>query len=111
MTNSWTNELGLGITVCDIQGNITYMNDKAKAIFAKHGESLIGNNLKDCHSAASWDKIMALMAENKSNSYTIEKNGIKKMIHQTPWYENSTLMGLVEFSIELPQEMPHYIRG
>ena len=39
-----------------------------------------------------------------------EKNGVKKLIYQTPWYENGEFMGLVEFSLEIPFEMPHYIR-
>ena len=50
------------------------------------------------------------MEEHATNAYTIEKNGVKKLIYQTPWYENGEFMGLVEFSLEIPFEMPHYIR-
>lgn len=32
------------------------------------------------------------------------------MIYQTPWYDNGELKGLIEFSIILPPEIPHYIR-
>ncbi len=28
-----------------------------------------------------------------TNAYTIEKNGIKKLIHQTPWFENGEYTG------------------
>lgn len=45
-----------------------------------------------------------------SNAYTIEKNGIKKMIYQTAWFNEGIVGGLVEISMELPGEMPHYIR-
>jgi len=42
--------------------------------------------------------------------YTIEKKGIKKLIYQAPWYENGEFSGVVELSIPIPFEMPHYIR-
>ena len=45
------------------------------------------------------------------NSYTIEKKGIRKMIHQTPWMEEGEFMGVVEMSFEIPMEMPHHVRG
>ena len=50
------------------------------------------------------------MEEHATYAYTIEKNGVKKLIYQIPWYENGEFMGLVEFSLEIPFEMPHYIR-
>ena len=38
------------------------------------------------------------------------KAGVKKLIYQTPWYENGEFRGLVELSMEIPFEMPHYVR-
>ncbi len=111
MNNAWANELNAAITVCDLEGKIIYMNEKSKKTFAKYGESLIGQSLKDCHSAKSWETILRMLEQGLSNSYTIEKNSTKKLIHQTPWYENGVLKGLVEFSIELPIEMPHHVRS
>ena len=32
------------------------------------------------------------------------------MIYQTAWRERGEIRGLVEISMELPDEMPHYIR-
>ena len=43
--------------------------------------------------------------------YTIEKNGIKKMIYQTPWYENGEYMGFTELSLVIPMEMKHFKRN
>lgn len=115
----WAKGVSFAVTVCDREGFIIYMNDKAKATFAKHGE-LIGNNLKNCHSPRSWEIITMLLEKEESNSYTILKNGVKKIIHQTPWYEEEDngsgivekrLGGLVEVSIVIPEEMPHFIRG
>ena len=43
----------------------------------------------------------------------LPKKGKKKLIYQTPWYEDDKTVpaGLVEFSIILPENMPHYDRG
>ena len=50
------------------------------------------------------------MNEKKPNVYTIEKNGIKKLIYQSPWFEKGVMKGLVELSLEIPFDMPHFIR-
>lgn len=105
----WAEELSSAVTVCDKEANIVYQNRKARKTFSDYGE-LMGKNLKDCHGEKSWKMILEMLESGKSNTYTIEKKGVKKMIHQTPWYEEGNLMGLVEFSIELPEEMPHFIR-
>ena len=55
--------------------------------------------------------IRRLTAEGGSNAYTIEKQGVRKMIYQTAWRTGDKVGGLVEISMEIPAEMPHYIRG
>ena len=45
------------------------------------------------------------------NVYTIEKHGIKKLIYQAPWYRDGEFAGLVELAIELPAELPHFVRS
>jgi hypothetical protein len=52
-----------------------------------------------------------MLAEPMPNSYTIEKNGIRKMIHQTPWMEDGEFRGVVEISFEIPLDMPHFKRN
>ena len=87
------------------------MNEKAASTFADDGGyGLIGKNLFECHTAASNEIIKKIMNEKKPNVYTIEKNGIKKLIYQSPWYENGEMKGLVELSLEIPFDMPHFIR-
>lgn len=109
--NSWSQELSLAITVMDTDGKILEMNDQARATFAKYGGAdLIGKSLYDCHTENSKQQIMRLLNDKTSNTYTIEKGGKKKLIHQTPWYSNGKISGLVELSIELPSEMPHHVR-
>jgi transcriptional regulator with PAS, ATPase and Fis domain len=111
MKPEWTKEFPTAITVCDKNGIILEMNDKAAASFETDGGyDLIGKNLFDCHKQNSQDKINEILRDKKVNVYTIEKKGKKKLIYQSPWFENGELMGLVEFSMEIPVEMPHFIR-
>lgn len=108
----WAKELPAAVTICDVDGKIIYLNEKAAEVFKDDGGyGLIGQNLFGCHSNESNEKIKQIIAEQKPNTYTIEKAGKKKLIHQTPWYENGELKGLIEFSIEIPFEMPHFIRS
>ncbi|KAF0141422.1 MAG: PAS fold domain protein [Stygiobacter sp.] len=108
----WAKELPTAITICDLDGKITYLNEKSAEVFEDDGGyKLIGQNLFACHSNESNEKIKQIIAEQKPNTYTIEKAGKKKLIHQTPWFENGELKGLVEFSIEIPFDMPHHVRS
>ena len=106
----WAEELDCAVTVCDMNTVVLYMNAKARKTFEKYGD-LIGINLMDCHGEKSAAKIKEMLATGTSNAYTIEKEGKRKMIYQAPWREAGEVKGLVEFSIELPGEMPHFIRG
>ncbi len=107
----WIEEFGGAITVCGRDGTIRSMNAKASEAFAQQGgKALIGRNLFDCHPPAAGDKIKDIMRQHATNCYTIEKNGIKKLIYQAPWYENGEYKGLVELSLPLPDSMPHFVR-
>jgi DUF438 domain-containing protein len=86
------------------------MNEKAQNVFKKYG-NLIGKSLRDCHSEASRTKIDELLKTGSENTYSIEKNGIKKIIHQTPWFNDGKIAGLIELSIEIPFDMPHFVRS
>ena len=105
----WAKEMNCAVTVCDTEGVVLYMNDKAKATFASHGD-LVGKNLMGCHSDRSKGIIRQLLETGGSNAYTIEKGGLRKMIYQTAWKEEGKVAGLVEISMVIPQDMPHYIR-
>ena len=108
---NWAKSLNCAITVSDANGIIVYMNEKAGRTFEKWGGlSLVGKSMYDCHSPKSVEIIKGLIENAKTNVYTIEKAGIKKMIYQTPWYNDGKAAGLVELSIEIPFELPHFIR-
>lgn len=103
--------MGVAVTVSDNEGKILYMNRKSASVFSSYGGSkLEGKNLKECHKPDSWQKILSIMRDQKANCYTIEKEGVKKLIYQTPWYESGNLAGVVELSMEIPFVMDHFIR-
>jgi transcriptional regulator with PAS, ATPase and Fis domain len=106
----WAKEMNCAVTVCDTEGIIIYMNDKAKTTFASHGD-LVGKSLMGCHSDRSKGIIAHLLETGGYNAYTIEKEGLRKMIYQTAWKQDGKVAGLVEISMVIPPDMPHYIRG
>jgi transcriptional regulator with PAS, ATPase and Fis domain len=109
--NNYFIELDTAITVCDKDGIILFMNEKAIKTFEKYGGlALIGKNIYDYHNPNSCEIINRLLKENKSNTYTITKADMKKLIHQTPWHKDGKIMGLIEFSIDLPADMPDHQR-
>jgi DUF438 domain-containing protein len=112
MTANWQKYFSGAITLCDENFIITYMNEKALKTFESDGgEKLLGTNLLDCHNGNSRKIIMDIKETGKANVYTIEKNGIKKMIYQSPVSENGEYKGMVELSIEIPFDMPHFNRN
>ena len=111
-TSNWSENVPFAITVCDTQGIVLEMNEKSALTFSKDGgKTLIGKSLLDCHSEKSRQMILEMMRSEKVNIYTIEKLGKKKLIYQCPWYADGKMAGLVELSLELPNEIPHFVRG
>lgn len=103
----WADELACAVTVCDTEGIVLYQNTRSREVNGEvRGESLI-----PCHNERSRTIIRKLLDEGGTNAYTIEKRGVRKMIYQTVWREEGQIRGLVEFSMEIPVEMPHYVRG
>jgi len=109
--DSWARELGAAITVCDREGKILEMNDRAAKTFAKDGgRELVGRNVLDCHPEPARTKLKGMLESGKSNCYTIEKKGLRKLIFQAPWFDNGKYRGFVELSFEIPEKMPHFVR-
>ncbi len=110
-TQSWPKEFPGAITVSDLDGIILEMNDRAAADYAdRGGRALIGTNMLDCHPEPARTRVRELLEARRKNVYTIEKNGIRKLIYQSPWFESGTCRGFVELSLEIPVEVPHFIR-
>lgn len=109
------------VTVCDTECMIVYQNEKSVAVNGDmRGKCMLG-----CHNDRSRGIIARILSEGATNSYTISKKGQRKLIHQTPWYKETgdtasdaqdgpsgrTIAGIIELSIVIPEEMPHYDRG
>jgi hypothetical protein len=108
----WVQGFPASITVCDRTGVLLEMNDRAAQVFAADGgRDLIGRNMLDCHPEPARGKTERLLASGATNVYTIEKQGVKKLIYQAPWYRDGQFAGLVELSIELPADLPHFVRS
>ena len=112
MNNSWLYNFGGAVTICDTKGTIIYMNKKSQSTFASDGGAgLIGQNVLDCHPEPSRSKLATMLQTQELNCYTTEKNGVKKLIYQAPWYKDTgEYGGFVELSLEIPREMAHYVR-
>jgi len=109
--HAWVNEFPAAITVSDAKGTIIEMNAKAAQTFEKDGGTrLIGTNVLDCHPELAKAKLRAIMENRKPNVYTIEKAGVKKLIYQAPWYRGGEYAGVVELSVEIPFDLPHFVR-
>jgi PAS domain-containing protein len=109
--HDWIEELPAAVTLCDREGVILEMNARAALTFAADGgKALIGRNVLDCHPPAARAKLERLLASGETNVYTIEKRGVKKLIWQSPWSQGGEVRGVVELSIELPRDVPHFLR-
>lgn len=110
--HEWIKEFPAAVTVCDAEGVIVEMNDKAAKAFENDGGyALMGQNVLDCHPEQARMKIQRLLAARQENVYTIEKNGVKKLVFQSPWFKDSQYAGIVELVIEIPFEVEHFIRS
>ncbi len=107
----WLEEFPGAFTVCDTEGRIVQMNAKSREAFAADGGGkLIGTNVLDCHPEPSRSKLKGMMAERRTNVYTIQKNSKKKLIYQAPWYKDGAYAGFIELALEIPWDLPHFNR-
>lgn len=107
MNQELFDRLDCAVTACDTEGIVLYQNDRSVAV---NGD-VRGRSLLPCHNERSLSIIRRLLAEGGRNVYTIQKRGTRKLIYQTVWRrDEGTIGGLVEFSMELPDPMPHYVR-
>lgn len=105
-TFDWVEHSPAAVSVCDTHGTIIAMNRMAMEMFGKYGgASLIGTSLFACHPEPANKIIRTLLEEQRANTYFTVKNGVRKLVHQTPWYHQGTFAGLTETVIVLPEQM------
>lgn len=103
----WIQELNCAVTMCNTEGVVIYQNTRSVEV---NGD-VCGGSLIPYHNERSREIIADLLRTGGTNTYTIEKHGVCKLIYQTVWREGGEVCGLVEFSIEMPTDMPHHVRG
>ena len=109
--SDWTEEFGAAITVCDENGIIIEANKRSRDSVEREGEpGLVGRQALDCHPEPARSKMAGMLKNAGTNIYTIEKKGRRKLIYQAPWYKDGRFAGLVELSLPIPAEMPHFNR-
>ena len=107
----WLEELPCSVTVCDADYTVLYLNGKSAESNAKDGgKDLVGTDLMDCHPEEAQKKLRKVMASGKPNVYTVERNGVRKMVYQAHWRKKGRVGGLVEVVFDLPPEVPHFVR-
>jgi transcriptional regulator with PAS, ATPase and Fis domain len=109
----WVTGFPGAVTVTDLEHRIVYMNDRAAQGYAKDGgHALTGKVMMPCHNERSKSIIEGLLESGGQNVYTIEKTGQRKLIFQSAWRDEAgQVAGLVELSLVMPPEMPHYVRS
>ncbi|MBN1243029.1 MAG: hypothetical protein JXA15_10045 [Spirochaetales bacterium] len=109
----WVTRFPGAVTVSDTNQVLVWMNDKAAKTLEKDGgRALLGTSMGGCHNENSRRIIARMLETGAPNAYTIEKAGVKKFIYQTPWRgPDGAIAGLVELSMEIPFELPHYVRS
>lgn len=110
--SEWFDGLPCGITVCDKEYRILYMNDKSAEVNRDEGgRELIGKNLMDCHPPGARAKLRRVMASGKPHAFTVERKGTKKLAYQSHWRRGGRIAGLVEVYFELPSRVPNLKRS
>lgn len=107
-TFDYLENVAFAATVCDKDGVVVYQNACAR----KRDGGVVGQNLYDCHSKKSQEIIRHMIETGESNTYEIIRHGKRRLLHQTPWFEESddNIAGLIELSVELPDEYPTFNR-
>ena len=101
----------VAVTICAKDGTILDMNAKSKKTFLKPGmPEIIGQNVLDCHPEPARSLLADMLENPRTNVYTVEKEGVKKLIFQTPWYDDGEYAGFMELSMVLPDVIPNKVR-
>jgi transcriptional regulator with PAS, ATPase and Fis domain len=107
----WVDEIGMAVTVTDVQGRILAMNRRSVATFAADGgAALVGTNVLDCHPEPARSLLAGMFAAQSANHYTVSKGGQRKAIHQLPWFRDGAFAGFVELAIPIGDDLPHFDR-
>lgn len=108
---AWFKVFPGAITVTDAKGFILSMNDESAGMFEDDGGyALVGQNAITCHPEPTQSKVRRIYETQQSNIYSIQKNGKKQLICQTPYFVKGSFAGVVEICLDMPEQVPHFNR-
>ena len=111
MKQDYFEKADVAVTICAKDGTILDMNRKSRKTFIKPGmPEIIGQNVLDCHPEPARSLLADMLKNPRTNVYTVEKEGVKKLIFQTPWYDDDEYAGFMELSMVLPEVIPNRVR-
>ena len=111
MKQDYFEKADVAVTICAKDGTILDMNRKSRKTFIKPGmPEIIGQNVLDCHPEPARSLLADMLKNPRTNVYTVEKEGVKKLIFQTPWYDDDEYAGYMELSMVLPEVIPNRVR-
>ena len=111
MKQDYFEKADVAVTICDKDGTVLDMNQKSRKTFIKPGmPEIIGQNVPDCHPEPARSLLADMLKNPRTNVYTVEKEGVKKLIFQTPWYDDDEYAGFMELSMVLPEVIPNRVR-
>ena len=108
----WVKEFAGVVIVCDKEGTILELNDRAIDFNADQGGvELIGANAIDCHSAATQKEARESLKTGRVHLDLIDRGDGKLFLtYIAPWYQDGEYQGLTELILEVPPQDSHLIR-
>jgi hypothetical protein len=98
--------------VCDKRYTILYLNAKAAEVYSvEGGKGLVGKNMMSCHPPEAQAKLRKVMTSGRPNAYTIGMKGAERFVYQCHWKKGRRVGGLVQFTFELPNEVPKVVKS
>ena len=109
--HSWYKVFPGAITVTDEKGTVIEMNEGSEKLFEKDGGyAVLGQNVITCHPPGTQEKVRQIYETQSFNIYSITKGGQKHLVYQAPYFIEGEFSGMVELSLDLPDDIPHFDR-
>lgn len=107
----WVNSFPAEIIVCDPDGNIVEMNQKAILLYQEEGgEAMVGRNIFDHHEEPSRSQVKSVVNQRKTTIYTAEQGGNKKLVCIAPWFQQDEYAGFTLLVLDLPAHLKNIIK-
>ena len=108
MNFNWADDTNCAVTVCDTEGVVIYQNKQSISV----NGSIAAKACSPCHNERSKGIIARILEKGDTNALHHREKRDPQNDLQTAWRrEDGTVGGIIELSMPIPAEMPHYVRG